>query len=185
MMMKLDTETHYYFQYLLHKLCILFAGIHFFFAFLFYVTGIQSLVLFNTFSVLLYMVTIFLCTRSRYNLAFILTTCEVIAHAVLCTYLLGDSGFKDALLFLPVLFFVHPTGVRKKLLFFISILLLYVGLSYTEQFGKPVYALHEDVLKSFVVGTSVLIIAIDSYIAYFIHGALSHKRDLNKGLEET
>jgi class 3 adenylate cyclase len=69
--------------------------IHFFLIFLFLITGARELALFNCFSVLLWVLIIFLFRKNIIFIPVVLATAEIILHQALCIYYLGwEAGFQ-------------------------------------------------------------------------------------------
>lgn len=131
-------DRFYYFRDITDKVYLLFLAIHFSFIFLFFVTGVEELVIFNFASSLIYIL---------------------------------------ALLFLPMLFFIHPIQTRAKLIYFGVIVCVYVSLLYNDQFRDPSYILDGFLLRSFNIGTAMLILLITSYIAHVIYRAIISKEE--------
>ena len=88
--------------------------LHLLFLILFYVLGIYILVIFNIFSVMIY---IFLVCTAKKNiiLASVITYIEVYLHSFLCVYLIGWScGFYIyPLCLIPVVYFISINMVKK------------------------------------------------------------------------
>ena len=143
--------------------------VHFCFIFVFWFTNIPVLAYVNVISCLLYVIIYALYRKNKLGFVFALMTVEVLFHAAMCSEYLGDAGFTEALLFLPLLFFIHPSSLEKKILYFVLIISVYVALRYNDQFHEPLYAIDDVLLKSYALGTSILIIIIDCYIAYFAY----------------
>lgn len=171
-----SNELHY-FQALTSKFYLLFFVIHSSFISFFYFTDLKILAYLNIASALSYVASYGLNRYGFCNAAFLVMTLEVLVHASFCSEFLGDAGFSDALLFLPVLFFINPAKFRTKILYFIVIIISYIALRYNDQFHTPLYEIDEDILKSMAVGTSILIIIIDCYIAYFAYSIIQSHSD--------
>lgn len=165
----LFVENTTYFSNVASKVYLLFAAIHVLFIPLFWVTSIPEMLGFNVFSVVLYGAVFGLNKKGYHDFAFILCVGEVCAHAFLCAFLIGDAGFSGALLALPVLFFISGHKILTKLLFFAAILLAYFGLVVNEQFTTPMYSFDQSILGYFEVITAMLVVIIDSYIAYYAY----------------
>lgn len=151
---------------LTRKIYLLFLILHFGFALIFAATNLPVLAVTNIVSVFFYYAILWLSAKHYTRWAFALLTVEVIAHAGLCSILLGDAGFTEALLFLPIVFFLFPTHVRNKIMYFLFIMVFYIAFRYNDQFGTPVADINMSLLQTFALSTSILIIIIDCYIAY-------------------
>jgi len=173
MLPTLDTA---YFGNVTTKLYILFMVIHAMFIPLFYFSNVQELFIFNGFSVICYSLVLWLNKRNKIILAFSFATAEIIAHAYLCSILIGDAGFSDAILVLPVIFFVSFYKLSTKIIFFISVILIYLFLIFNEQLTTPVYDFNSTALGYFEILSSILIVVIDSYVAYYAFNTLKKNR---------
>ena len=182
-----NKDKFYYFRDITDKVYLLFLAIHFSFIFLFFITGVEELVVFNFVSSLVYIFALYLNNIQKYNIAFALLSLEVIAHAYLCSQYIGDAGFTEALLFLPMLFFIHPVHTRAKFGYFAGIVCVYMALLYNDQFHDPQYILDIFLLRFFNIGTALLVLLISSYIAHVIYRAILGKEEQlfeeNKKLE--
>jgi hypothetical protein len=125
----------------------------------------------------LYIFAVWLNAKEHPNIAFSLAIIEVCVHAYLCSNLIGDAGFSDAILYLPMLFFLHPCNLRYKLFFFLTVILLYIHLVFNDQLSIPLYDLNQNLLGVFEVMTSVLLVVIDSYIAFFAYRIIKMKNE--------
>lgn len=167
---KLDTI---YFKEVSKKLYLLLLFIHFSFIFLFYAQGVTELAIFNAASVFLYIFVLTLNAKNFLNIAFCLVSLEIFFHAYFCSIFIGDAGFSDALLIVPVLFFLSNHTLPTKLGFLVSITFVYFLLVLNDQFSVPIYNFSEFKLGVFEVLTAMLTLTIDSYIAFKASQAFS------------
>ena len=168
---------HFHFANLTTKLYLLFLAIHLSFIGLFYVQDIWQLVVFNFLSALLYVGCLALNRYQFFNTAFLLTSAEVVVHAALCSHFLGNAGFSEAVLFLPMLFFIHPTSTPRKFAYFACILAAYLIFTYNDQTQSPQYILGASTMQFLNLSTSLLIITIGSYIAYYTYSTIRTKEE--------
>ena len=168
---------HFHFANLTTKLYLLFLAIHLSFIGLFYIQDVWQLVVFNVFSAFLYVGCLALNRYQFFNTAFLLTSAEVVVHAALCSHFLGNAGFSEAALFLPMLFFIHPASTPRKFVYFACILSAYLVLTYNDQTQSPQYILGVSTMQFLNLSTSLLIITIGSYIAYYTYSTIRTKEE--------
>jgi diguanylate cyclase (GGDEF)-like protein len=174
----LPSAHYFYFANLSTKLYMLFLVIHTLFIPLFLWRGIPELALFNVMSALLYAGCLWLNRHGHYNLTFVVLVTEVIIHAGLCSLFLGNAGFSQAVLFLPMLYFIHPAPLRYKGWFFAFMVGVYLLLVYHDQVNTPLHPLGPTGMQFFNMSTSFLIIGIGSYIAYYTYSTIKEKEAL-------
>lgn len=172
------SENCAYFSVLSQKLYFLFCAMHFLFIPLFYYTGIPELVVLNAFSGCLYLIMIWINSKGRYGIAFSLLTIEVFLHAYFCSIYIGDAGFSDAVMVLPVLFFVSPYRILAKIIFFFSVIAGYILLVINDQLASHIYEFSNVFLGYFEILTAILIVVIDSYIAYYAFKIIKSQNSL-------
>lgn len=175
--LKSEEDRYYYFVQLIRRFYPLFISLHFSFVFLFSYLGIRELVVFNIFSVSLYAYCFYLNKRQQYFYSYALCTIEVLTHAAFCSVLIGNTGFSDAVIFLPVLFFLYPVAKRIKFAYAAGIALFYVCLSYYEQVFLPLYTLDATLIRGLNIGTNFLITLIASCLALYFHNTIFQKEE--------
>lgn len=184
----MKTLPYFFFSNLTYKVFILFFFIHIGFIGLFWFYKVPELFYFNIGSSLLYVLLMWMHRARLHNLSFTFLTLEVAVHATLCSHLLGDAGFSAAILFLPMIFFLHPCHTRYKILYFLGILAVYLALVFHDQLNMPYYLLGKGLMTLFNMSTSLLIISIGSYIAYYTFSAIKEKEAMlhaeNEKLQE-
>ncbi len=125
--------------------------------------GVNSLAFFNIGSCLLFVIAFITNQRGYLALSIIIAAVEVIAHAMLCVYILGwSSGFQYYILGLIITFFASPLKkLNLKVILASSMALIYISLNYYTQNTLPIKFLAPIVLNSFnVVNLLVCIFAL-------------------------
>lgn len=118
--------------------------VHFCFIPLFLWLGIREMAVFNIFSVLILMISIYLARKKFYRLSYIIGLGEVVLHATIAVYFAGwSSGFHYFLLVLvPILFFWPFWHFILKTISGFALYILYIGLFIYSQNATAVYQLN-------------------------------------------
>ncbi len=161
-------SSAYRFYLLSNYLYGLFFIIHISFIVLFTSLNIKELAIFNIVSAFLYIFIFMINYRGKLITAFLLTAGEVVVHASLGSYFLGDAGLRHALIFLIMLLFTFP--VKRHIYHIIPgtiIAILYAILNYFEHNSTPVANMPQHFYIYLNLAISVLVAFIAAFIAFY------------------
>lgn len=153
----------------------------------FALVGVSSLAIFNIGSCLLFLTAILVNIRGYFAFSVALGTFEIIAHAIVCVYVLGlASGFQYYIVGLVVLVFSSP--LKKfvvKINLAVLIALTYIVLNYYAQISAPIKVLPPIILAFFNIMNLLLFIFVISLSIFASDkAALKAEIKLAKALEE-
>jgi len=115
---------------------------HSLFIVIFALLGVQTLALFNIFSVILWATGFILHRKGYISQGYLLITIENIAHAAVCTVVIGwDAGFQYLVLVQPVCVFVLPWTTFRKILIAAIYSFAYIAMNYYANVSVPIIEL--------------------------------------------
>lgn len=153
----------------------------------FALVGVESLALFNVGSCLLFIIAFITNQRGYLALSIGIAAFEVIAHAIVCIYVLGwSAGFQYYILGLVITFFSSPLKkLNLKVILAASMALIYISLNYYTQNALPIKTLPPILLNSFnVVNILVCIFALSFSIFASDRAAAKAESQLAEALKE-
>ncbi|MBI4851457.1 MAG: protein kinase [Acidobacteria bacterium] len=180
-------KEHYRYFVLTNYLYILAFLAHGGLLFSFALVGVNILALFNVGSCLLFIIAFFTNQRGYLALSIAIGAFEVIAHAIVCVYVLGwSSGFQYYILGLVITFFSSPLKNLNLKVFLAALMaIIYISLNYYTQNALPITTLAPILLNSFnVINLLVCIFALSFSIFASDKAAAKAERQLAEALEE-
>lgn len=153
----------------------------------FALVGVNILALFNIGSCLCFVIAFITNQRGYLALSIAIGAFEVIAHAIICVYVLGwSSGFQYYILGLVITFFSSPLkNLNLKIFLASSMAVIYISLNYYTQTALPVQTLAPILLNSFnVINLLVCIFALSFSIFASDSATAKAERQLAEALEE-
>ena len=160
---------------------------HSLFIIIFALIGVRTLALFNIFSVILWATAFILHRRGYISQGYILITIENIAHAAVCTIVIGwDSGFQYFVLVQPACVFVlHWTTTRKVLIASIYSF-AYVAMNYYANISVPDIELSQIYITVLNYGNIIFICLILAAIGYvYTRAAVTAEEKLEQEHQKT
>ena len=160
---------------------------HSLFLTIFALIGVQTLALFNIFSVILWTTTFILHRKGFISQGYLLITIENIAHAAVCTVVIGwDSGFQYFVLVQPACVFVlHWTTTRKVLIAAIYSF-AYVAMNYYANISVPDIELSQMYITVLNYGNIIFICVILASIGYiYSRAAVTAEEKLEQEHQKT
>ena len=147
-----------------HSLGILTHGL---FIVIFALIGVRTLALFNIFSVILWITAFSFHRRGYISQGYLLITIENIAHAAVCTLVIGwDTGFQYILLVQPVCVFVlHWRTIQKALVASIYCC-AYIAINYYANVSVPILELSQIYIAALNYGNIIVICLILTSLGY-------------------
>ncbi|TDY02517.1 GGDEF domain-containing protein [Thiohalophilus thiocyanatoxydans] len=177
--------SHEEFRFLYAAEHVYVAGLflHGLFLFVFFWLNIHELYLFNVFSLVVFLLALYLNRNDHYYLALWLTYIEVVSHASLAIFLVGwSSGFYYYMFAISPLLFIKPTRplAEKILLSAVPVGLMIVF--YVDPLNMfPVYHLDVHVTRLLHIGNLVATVALVAYLAhYYSKGVNDSERQLQR-----
>jgi hypothetical protein len=155
---------------------------HSLFIAIFALIGVRTLALFNIFSVILWATAFILHRRGYISPGYFLITIENIAHAAVCTVVIGwDTGFQYIVLVQPVcVFFLHWSTTRKALIAAIYSF-AYVAMNYYANVSFPNIELSQIYIAVLNYGNIIVICFILASIGYiYYRAAITAEENLGK-----
>lgn len=144
----LKTERYF----ILGKITYFFAiAVHASWLFLFYFLGFEKMANFNIFSILTFILCLYLNKERKFLLAISIATIEILLHQILAVNFLGlSTGFQNylfALIFLP--FLTDKENLSIKFVLSISIIITYMYLDFYFKMAAPIYLVEENIALYF------------------------------------
>jgi sigma-B regulation protein RsbU (phosphoserine phosphatase) len=145
---------------------------HSLFIVIFALIGVRTLALFNIFSVILWATAFILHRRGYISQGYILITIENIAHAAVCTVVIGwDTGFQYIVLVQPAcVFFLHWSTTRKVLMASIYCF-AYIAMNYYANVSVPIIELSPIYIAVLNYSNIIVVCFILASIGYIYYRA--------------
>ncbi|MBF0193531.1 MAG: SpoIIE family protein phosphatase [Magnetococcales bacterium] len=177
--------TSYRFFILSNSLYLLFLLVHLCFIPLFIFLDITSLIYFNIISVPLYYVVLRKNLSGQHLTALFLVTIEVVVHAGIASYTIGEVGIRQALVFNLIMAVLYPGRSRPKILLITLIAISFVFLNLYDSTTTPINTLNIYVFYALRASVAALEAFIAGYLAfYYVRAATAVESDLEKVIEE-
>jgi adenylate cyclase len=162
---------------------------------IFYNLNVPEMVVFNTFSVLIFITAIFLIRVGFFYTGFNMAMVELFCHAICSSYFVGlDTGYNYYLLFIPFAIFLnplikHPFDITVKAFWLLATIVGFIACGINHHYAEPVYQLPEEILISLQV-TNMVIMTLGISITALLFGvflkraedALRKERDKSERL---
>ena len=164
------TTSNYRF-YFANKYAFIIGGFaHLCFIPIFYYLNLTTLVIYNFFSVAIFMASYIINGKGHHTSSTILTSIEIMIHAVLATYFIGwETGFfYYALAIIPHIFSNPTTKNLQKIAISIFISTFFLSLKYFSNTSTPVVQLDQGTLNNLYYMNSFFITTgISAIVFYF------------------
>ena len=160
---------------------------HSLFIVIFALIGVQTLALFNIFSVILWTTAFILHQKGFISQGYLLITIENIAHAAVCTVVIGwDSGFQYFVLVQPACVFVLHWTTTRKILIAAIYSFAYVAMNYYANISVPIIELSQMYITVLNYGNIIFICLILACIGYiYSRAALTAEEKLEQEHQKT
>jgi sigma-B regulation protein RsbU (phosphoserine phosphatase) len=160
---------------------------HFMFLVIFSLIGVTILAYFNIISLLLFATAYFLHRRGYIWQAFYLVTIEIIAHAAICTVLIGwDTGFQYYILLGYVAVFLVPGKPIKKVVIAAIYIFAFAAMNMYANATVPQIELNALYIALFNYGNILSVFSMLAYFAYqYYHAAITAEKNLEKAHQKT
>ena len=160
---------------------------HSLFIAIFALIGVKTLALFNIFSVILWTTAFTLHRRGYISHGYILITVENIAHAAVCTVVIGwDTGFQYYVLVQPACVFVLHWSTARKVLIAAIYSIAYVAMNYYASVSVPKIELSQIYIAALNYGNIIAICLILASIGYiYYRAAISAEEKLEQEHQKT
>ena len=160
---------------------------HVLFLIIFALMGIAVLVFFNIFSIILWAATIFFHRRGYLWQGYYLATIEIIAHAAICTAVIGwDTGFQYYVLIQPAVVFLLPGKTIKKVLITAIYICAFAAMNYYANVTVPQIELSGFYVAVFNYGNIFCVCTLLAYLAYhYYRAANTAEKKLEKEHQKT
>ena len=149
--------------------------------------GITILAYFNIFSVILWAIAILGHRRGYLWQAYYIITIEIIAHAALCTMVIGwDAGFQYYVLIQPAVVFLLPGKITKKIILTAIYTCAFAAMNIYANAAIPQIELNAPYIAIFNYGNIFSVCSILAYIAYqYYRAAINAEKKLEKEHKKT
>ena len=145
---------------------------HVLFLLIFALLKVTVLAYFNIFSVLLWATAIFLHRRGHLWQAYYLIAVEIIAHAAICTAVIGwKTGFQYYILIQPAVVFLIPGKPCKKILIAAIYTLSFASINSYAGINAPVLKLDPLFIAAFNYGNIFFVCSLLAYVAFLYYRA--------------
>ncbi|MDH3723999.1 MAG: PP2C family protein-serine/threonine phosphatase [Desulfobacterales bacterium] len=160
---------------------------HSLFIVIFALIGVRTLALFNIFSVMLWATAFILHRRGYISQGYLLITIENIAHAAVCTVVIGwDTGFQYIILVQPACVFVLHWSTTKKALIASIYCLAYIAMNYYANISVPIIELSQIYITALNYGNIIVICLILTSFGYiYSRAALTAEEKLEQEHQKT
>ncbi len=160
---------------------------HALFLVIFSLIGVTLLAIFNVFSVLLFACALFLHRRGYLWLAFYLITIEIIAHAAICTAVIGwDAGFQYYVLIQPAVAFLIPGKIFRKVVLSAIYTFAFAAMNYYANTTDPYIELSGYYIAAFNYGNIFSVCSLLAYLVYhYYRAAITAEVNLEKEHQKT
>jgi sigma-B regulation protein RsbU (phosphoserine phosphatase) len=160
---------------------------HVLFLVIFALIGVTILVYFNIFSVILWAAAIFLHKRGYLWQTYYLITIEIIAHAAICTAVIGwDAGFQYYVLVQPAVVFFLPGKSIRKIVIAAIYTFAFAAMNYYANITIPQMKLNALYIALFNYGNIFSVCSILAYLAYqYYRAANTAEKKLEKEHQKT
>ncbi len=146
-----NLPSNYYRSYVFINYAFLLAGLlHLLAIFLFTLSGVRILALYNILSVFIWALTIYLNLKGYLKRSFVLANLEVLLHAWLCTSVIGwNTGFHYYALVMPLIIFLTPWPTKNKAIMSALNIIMYFLMSYYSHISAPSISLAPIIIDFF------------------------------------
>jgi hypothetical protein len=145
---------------------------HVLFLIIFSLLGVTPLAYFNIFSVILWASAIFIHRKGYLWFAYYLITFEIIAHAAICTAVIGwEAGFQYYVLVQPSVVFLLPGKLSQKTVIAAIYTFTFVAINYFANMTPPLIKLSGLYLALVNYGNIISVCALLAYLAYMYYRA--------------
>jgi sigma-B regulation protein RsbU (phosphoserine phosphatase) len=160
---------------------------HSLFIVIFALIGVRTLALFNIFSVILWVTAFNLHRRGYISQGYILITIENIAHAAVCTVVIGwDTGFQYIVLVQPACVFVLHWSTSRKALMASIYCFAYIAMNYYANVSVPVLELSQIYIAVLNYGNIIVICFILASFGFiYSRAALTAEEKLEQEHQKT
>jgi sigma-B regulation protein RsbU (phosphoserine phosphatase) len=160
---------------------------HSLFIVMFALIGVRTLAFFNIFSVILWATAFILHRRGYISLGYLLITIENIAHAAVCTVVIGwDTGFQYIVLVQPACVFVLHWSTIQKALMAAIYSFAYIAMNYYANVSVPIMELSQIYITVLNYGNIIVICFILASIGYiYSRAALTAEEKLEQEHQKT
>jgi sigma-B regulation protein RsbU (phosphoserine phosphatase) len=160
---------------------------HSLFIVIFALIGARTLALFNVISVILWTTGFILHRRGCISQGYLLITVENIAHAAVCTVVVGwDTGFQYIVLVQPVCVFVLHWSTSRKVLIAAIYSVAYIAMNYYANVSAPIIELSQIYITVLNYGNIIVICFILASLGYiYARAALSAEEKLEQEHQKT
>jgi hypothetical protein len=140
---------------------------HSLFIIIFALIGVRILAFFNIFSVVLWATGFILHRRGYISQGYLLITVENIAHAAVCTVVIGwDTGFQYIVLVQPVCVFVLHWSTTRKALVASIYCFAYIAMNYYANVSVPIIELSQIYIVALNYGNIIVICLLLTFLGY-------------------
>ena len=164
------TTSNYRF-YFANKYAFIIGGFaHLCFIPIFYYLNLTTLVIYNFFSIAIFIISYIINGKGYHTLSTILSAAEVMIHAILATYFIGwETGFFYYILAIIPHISSNPTIKNlQKIIISVFVSIFYLSLKYFANSHTPAILLNQEVLNNLYFMNSFFItIGISALVFYF------------------
>jgi sigma-B regulation protein RsbU (phosphoserine phosphatase) len=160
---------------------------HALFIALFALMGITILALFNIGSVIIWTAAVFLHRRGYFWQAYCLVTIELIAHAAICTAVIGwDTGFQYYVIIQPACVFLFHWSTARKAAIAALYSCAFAAMNYYANISVPHIELSALYIAVFNYGNIFSVCSVLAYVAYLYYRlAITAEEKLEKEYQKT
>jgi sigma-B regulation protein RsbU (phosphoserine phosphatase) len=160
---------------------------HALFLVIFSLMGVTILAYFNIFSVILWAFAILVHRKGYLWIAYYLITIEIIAHAAICTVVIGwDAGFQYYVLIQPAVVFLLSGKMARKIILTAIYTFAFATMNYFANTAVPQIELSTLYIAIFNYGNIFSVCSLLAYLVYqYYRAAISAEKKLEKEHQKT
>lgn len=170
-------DKNYYFHLLNEHFCLFCLTIHSAFAVLYLTLSVPSLTIASALSIGVYYIALKLNIAGRLGWAWLLVNAELIVFTLMSSFVVGDTGARDMLMFLPMLFFLYPVSFKERIAYLVFIAVFYVALAGVELLRAPLHPLDSHVYEVLNIGMDATLIFGLAYFIFYTYRAVIKKEE--------
>lgn len=170
-------EQYYYFHLLVAHFCLFCLTIHSAFAVIYLGLDMPVLSIVNALAIGIFYIALKLNMNGRPGLAWCVINIETLLYAALSAFEVGNTGARDLIVFLPMLFFLFPVSFSARISYLLFIALYYVALACIEIFVPAVHSLETSMYQILNIGMDAALIFGLAYFIFYAYRAIVNKEE--------
>ena len=166
------TDRFFYFHTLCQRLCLVLLSVHSALSVIYNTLNIPELSIANAICVAAYYSALKLNLHKQLGWAWLLINIAVIGYTFASSYIIGITGARNMLMFLPMLFFLYPVSFNKRLAYVLFCAAIYIGMAYYQLDHTAQHTLSHNMLQVLNIAMGALTLFTLTYFIYYAYRAI-------------